>query len=149
MSDHTQILNCLLSSDSSTILDGVWQVVRLDDVAMLTELATHIPGIQSNAESVELGGMFYSNDRNLKAALHRIQLAAAGKCLCGTYLQLLTISPEKEVSRGKITITGLDSGDGLTSNAFHLCTCVDCGREFRVEEGWGHTVWWSWKALDA
>ena len=138
----TDTLGDLLSRDPNRIWRASWEVINTRDTALLETLRTALPTIRQATANVELGGMIQPNRDALTHALGKVQNYRTWRCWCDDYPKLLAYDPAREEERGHAKLLSRDdSGWPVT----YECECVVCGRQFSVEEGEYHALWWRWK----
>lgn len=135
------ILADITSRDIGRVYAAMWALVRLRDEAQLDALAAALPEIEQATASLDLGGMFHSNNDTLAFALRRLRYHRdrAG-CLCALYPDLLLHDPEKEAEAGNVRIVE-------TGRETWRCECTHCGAVFSVQYGEAHTSWWDWTPI--
>jgi len=137
----TDALDDLLSRDPHRIWRASWDVINLRDRALLETLRTALPRIRQATADIELGGMIQPNRAALTHALGKVQNYRKWQCWCDDYPKLLAYDPAKEEERGHARVLSRnDSGWPVT----YECECAVCGRQFSVEEGEYHALWWKW-----
>ena len=137
----TDALDDLLSRDPHRIWRASWDVINLRDRALLETLRTALPRIRQATAEIELGGTIQPNRAALTHALAKVQNYRTWRCWCDDYPKLLAYDPAREEERGHARVLNRnDSGWPVTCE----CECVVCGRQFSVEEGEYHALWWKW-----
>ena len=111
------------------------------DRALLETLRTALPRIREATADIELGGMIQPNRAALSHALAKLENYRTWRCWCDDYPKLLAYDPAREEERGHARVLSRnDSGWPVT----YACECLVCGRQFSVEEGEYHALWWKW-----
>jgi len=137
----TDTLGDLLSHDPYRIWLASWEIIRTRDTTLLETLRTALPMIRQATLDIELGGMIQSNRDALTHALGKVQDYRKWRCWCDDYPRLLAYDPAREEERGHARV--LSRGrSGWPVN--YECECLVCGRQFSVEEGEYHALWWRW-----
>ena len=137
----TDTLGDLLSHDPNRIWLASWEIIRTRDTTLLETLRTALPMIRQATADIELGGMIQPNRDALTHALGKVQNYRKWRCWCDDYPKLLSYDPAREEERGHARVLSRDrSGWPVT----YECECLVCGRQFSVEEGEYHALWWRW-----
>lgn len=137
----TSLLEDFRSGDRSRVLHATWQTIASRDPEVLDPLVTALPRIRKATETLDLGGIFYSNSGNVEHALEKLENYRAGKCWCANYPGLLTYDPAKQQDAGHtIIVSTSEPGWSMT----YECACTVCGQVFDVEQGDHHVTWWKW-----
>ena len=137
----SETLDDFLSQDTSRVLHAVWTVRESRDPALFDELVGQLARIRSSTESLDLGGIIYSNYDHLEHALETVENYRRGLCWCTNYADTLLYNPETEQDKGRVTI--VSTSTPAWDMTFE-CTCTVCGRQFSVEQGNYHAMWWAW-----
>lgn len=137
----TTLLEDFLSGDRSRVIHAVWETIHSRDPVVLDPLVAALPQLRRTATKLDLGGMIYSNNGHLEHAFTKLEHYRDGKCWCAAYPGILTHDPRKEEAAGHIAILSTsEPGWSMT----YLCECTVCGRQFDIEQGDHHFMWWNW-----
>lgn len=139
----------LLSGDRGRVLAALWAVVRTRDPAVLGPLVPVLPEIERATAGLDLGGALLSNQANLRHAIDRVRLHAAGRCLCAAYPDHPRYEPVREEAAGHVRVVEEVAPvvDGRPTRPRRTCVCTGCGQRWDVEEGDYHYTWWQWRAV--
>jgi len=138
---RSALLADFLSRDTARILPAAWAVLFSREPAELDPLVPAVDRIRSSVRRVDLGGLIRPNAGNVEAALRKLEDYAEGACWCQAYTRLDQFDPEKEQDAGHVRI--LSTSEPGWSMTFDV-ECTVCGREFGVEQGEYHVMWWKW-----
>jgi hypothetical protein len=130
-----------LSGDSGRVYRATWEVIHSRDRAVLDPLARSLAVIRAATDGLEMGGALHSNRVSLDHALEKLARVRDGGCWCADYPGLLLYDPEKEEAAGHVRIVSTsEPGWSMT----FVCACTVCGREFDIQQGDYHYMWWKW-----
>jgi len=141
------ILEDLRSGDPTRIWSGAGAILRCWDLALLGELALHIPEIRQKTAGVPLGGALHPNSVHLDNAIARLEHVRDQRgCLCRLYGSSQFDNPAQEAERGNVQISETHLLDGNYVD-YYACTCLHCGARYRVVEREYHYTWWGWSRI--
>ncbi|GAA5141155.1 hypothetical protein GCM10023340_02380 [Nocardioides marinquilinus] len=136
----------LLSGDTRRVISASWAVIATRDPEVLAPLVVARPAIERATADLDLGGALMSNEWHLRHALRRVELFAAGSCLCLAYPDHQTYDVEKEVERGHVRVVETVPNERQWVPD-RICECTACGRRYQVEQGEYHYPWWAWRPV--
>lgn len=136
----------LLSGDRRRVLDAVWTVMATRDPQVLAPVVPELAAIRQATSDLDLGGALVTGSANLACALARVELFAAGACLCAAYPDHLGYDPAREEARGHVRVVG-EVANERQWEPDRVCECTGCGRRWQVEHGESHYAWWQWRPL--
>lgn len=141
-----EIVSDITSRDSTKVWSSSCEIISMaQDRDKIFPLIEYLPEIKKRTMGLTMGGAFAPNQRFIDYAVRIIEFHKnSSACTCALYADTYDgTNPKKEVTKGNIVIEGTSSNDG-DWNFFFTVRCVKCRQLFKVEEGWGHYMWWQW-----
>ena len=132
------------SRNPHKIWQATWEILRCNDLDILSELAVYIPAFTEILAKVDLGGAVRRNAQDAQLALKYIEQRCKGLCRCYLYSGQNMFSPEQESALDFIEIVTSQTMEDLYEAHF-LVICSGCAKKFNVREvhGW-HVPWYEW-----
>jgi hypothetical protein len=140
-------LEDLTSKDLTRIRSACAVITDSRDRKWLKELSDSLRLIRENTQNLELGGALCPNSYHVDFVIKKLQfIRRSDECLCALYTDNMFFNPTQEQEKKRLQISDTIHIDGKWVD-YYLCECTQCQSKFKVEERYGHYMWWSWKKI--
>jgi hypothetical protein len=140
-------LEDLTSKDLTRIRSACAVITDSRDRKWLKELSDSLRLIRENTQNLELGGALCPNSYHVDFVIKKLQfIRRSDECLCALYPDNMFFNPTQEQEKKRLQISDTIHIDGKWVD-YYLCECTQCQSKFKVEERYGHYMWWSWKKI--